>query len=489
MTSSLAGCLQAAGALREHIDRNPLEYARWTEPQEEYLRDTSRRKLLRLGNGGGKSRVCLADVCYRARKRHPFRPDINARKDPTKQWIVTVSWKQAVPLMQQFRAMLGPDELRTQPHWDDSRGWGKDSPLLTWANGCSVGWRTMRQGPLAHAGAELDHVLIDEPCLMEHYRELERRVFRRNGEISHGMTPINAPGDLQWERDMVADGLIHDLNYPMDQRLFRYADGEIRTLWDGTVCDEAWIAEQVKTVPLQYRDIVVNGAWDEVVVDGVFTDAFSIAKHVHEFELDGREALCLGVDHGSQAFTETALLIAVDETAEYPSIYVVDEYEAPRDSPSEQDARAILGMLGRHRVGGKTIVWSSLKRAVGDIAHYGGRGRVNRKGNAELSYELARELRLGKGQALTPALWTAKSGRGASPRHSTYRGNTWLYKAMLRDGQITIHPRCTSLIKALQEYRGGNDAGSHLCDALRYACDHYIARGQTRTLPPTPLRF
>ena len=289
---------------------------------------------------------------------------------------------------------------------------------------------------------------------------------------------------------MCSDGIIRDLNYPMDQRLFRYTDGEIRRLWDGTLCDDAWIAEQIKAVPLQYREIVVNGGWDEIVTDGAFSETFSRSKHVHTFDLDGREVFALGVDHGSQAFTETAVLVAVDESTEYPSIYVLDCYEANKDSPAEQDARNILNMISSQRVGGRALAWSSLKRATGDIAHYGGRGRINKKSNIELSYEIARELKLGKNQALVPPLWTAKTGAGSNPRGSTYRGVSWLHKALLRDGQVTIHPRCVSLIEAMEKFRGGStDPHGHLVDALRYALDYWINRGQTRNVAPATLRF
>lgn len=469
--------------LNEYVAQHPLDYARWTEPQAEYLGSRSTRKLLRMGNGGGKSFVALADVAMRARRRHPFRPDWNARRGPTRQWVVSVSWSQLVPLMTIFRGFLGEGELAQAPNWDPAKGWGKDSPTLVWPDGSTVGWRTMRQGPLAHAGAELDHVLIDEPCAMEHYRELERRVFRRAGEISLAMTPINAPGDLSWLRDFAADGVVQDLNYPMNERLFRYGDGTLRRLPDGTECNQAWIDEQVKAVPSQYRDIVINGGWDQIVVDGAFSETFSRTKHVSDFKLDGHEVLSLGIDHGSKAFTETAVLVAVDETTEYPTIYVLDTYEADRDSPAEADARAILAMLRRHG-----LEWKSIKRATGDIAHYGGRGRINRKSNGELAYEIARELRLGKNQALIPPIWTAKTGKGSNPRGSIYRGVSWLHRALLREGQITIHPRCESLINAFERYRGGSeDEHGHIVDGLRYALDYWIARGQTRAAATGPL--
>jgi hypothetical protein len=475
----LLALLRGTGGLVEHVARHPLDYSRWTEPQEEYLTNRSNRKLLRIGNGGGKSRVALADVVMRARKSHPFRPDWNARRGPTKQWITTVTWSQAVPLMQMLRSFLGEGELAKAPNWDPAKGWGKDSPVLVWPDGSTVGWRTSNQGPLAHAGAELDHILIDEPVAAETYRELERRVARRGGDLSLAMTPINCPGDIAYLRDLCTEGIVTDLNFPMNERLFRYTDGDIRRLPDGTPCDATWIAEQIRQVLPAYRDIVINGGWDEITVDGRFTDAFSRSRHVAEFRLDGSEVLSLGTDHGSQAFTETAVLVAVDQSKEYPHIYILDTYEAQRDSPADADARAILEMLARH---GKR--WGSLKHVTGDIAHYGGRGRINRKSNQELAYEIARELQLGRNASLVPPIRTAKTGAGAGPRGSVYRGTSWLYRALLREGHVTVHPRCVSLIKAFENYKGGStDEHGHLVDALRYALDPWINRGQQRNVP------
>jgi len=474
--TALLNLLRASGALTDHVAHNPLTYARWTEPQEEYLSSRHNRKLLRIGNGGGKSLVALADVVLRARKSHPFRPDWNARRGPTKQWITTVTWSQAVPLMHMFRSFLGANELARQPNWDPAKGWGKDSPVLVWRDGSTVGWRTANQGPLAHAGAELDHILIDEPVTAETYRELERRVARRGGDLSLAMTPVNCPGDITYLRDLCTEKIVEDLNFPMNERLFRFTDGDIRRLPDGTPCDAAWIAEQIRQVLPAYREIVINGGWDEVTVDGQFTDSFSRSKHVHGFRLSGKEVLSLGTDHGSQAFTETAVLCAIDGSKEYPQIYVLDLYEAQRDSPADADAKAILAMLARN---GKK--WSNLKHVTGDIAHYGGRGRINRKSNQELAYEIAREMQLGRNAALVPPIRTAKPGGGANPRASTYRRVSWLNKALLREGQITIHPRCEPMIKAFENFKGGStDPHGHLIDALRYALDPYINRGQQR---------
>ena len=135
-------------------------------------------------------------------------------------------------------------------------------------------------------------------------------------------------------------------------------------------------------------------------------------------------------------------------------------------------------------------------RGLGDLAFEG--RALRRGGHVEAApgpggdlgdpYELARELHLGKGAAMVPPLWTAKTGAGSNPRGSVYRGVSWLHRALLRPGQFTIHPRCTSLIESMSKYRGGStDPHGHLVDALRYALDHWINKGQTRNLPPGTL--
>ena len=471
--------LLALGRLEKHVQAQPLRWARWTQPQVDYLSSTANRKLFRLGNRGGKSFAALADVQMRAEKAHPWRPDWNRRHGPQHQWIVTVSWSQAIPLMRIFRQFLG--EGVRQPTWDEARGWGKDAPTLVYPDGSTVGWRTMRQGPLAHAGAELDHILIDEPCRIDHYRELDRRLVSRAGDLSIALTPVNAPGDLYWLQELVMEGLIAEVHYPMTEALFRYVDdGSLRRLPDGTTCDQAWIEEQGKTVPKRWREIVLHGGWDEVVVDSEFDGAWDRGLHVIE-ELPtwstGQPKLSLGIDHGTKAFTETAVLVAVDESTEYPSITVLGCWEAPENSPAEEDARGIVGLLEDNG-----LKWGDLHHATGDIPHFGGRGRLRRKSNADLAYELAKELRLRRNQSLSPPIRTAKSGMGSSPRYSVIRGVSWLHRALLRKGQFAIHSDAERLAECFERYRGGStDPYGHLMDALRYALDPWIRRGQQRT--------
>lgn len=487
--AALVEALARLRALEVHVEQHPLNYIRWTRPQLDYLARTSRRKMLRTGNRVGKSRVALADVVYRARKTHPWRPDWNARPGPQRQWIVGVSWDQLIPHMRTFHELIGPSELKDAPNYSFRKGWGKDSPCLVWPNGSSVTWKTTEQDERVHAGVELDHVLVDEPCEDETYREMDRRVTSAAGEVSLVLTPINAPGPLEWLQDLAANRVVDDMHYRMVEDVFRFADsGELRRLIDGTVLDAAWIAQQELEVLPKWRDIILHGEWNEIVVDGLFSHIFDPDKHVSDFTLDGTEILAIGFDHGTKAFTETAVLVAVDTRGEYPQVYVIDIYEAPENSPSEADARAVAAMLARHRVKGQALTWQRLKHATGDIAHTGGR-KFGRKSNSELAYELAKVLRLKRNEALAPAIWTAKTGRGSDPKGSVRRGLEWIHRAMRRPGHFTIHPRCASLIEAFPKFKGGSeDPAGHLMDGLRYALDPWIAKGQTRKVEAPALR-
>ena len=101
-----------------------------------------------------------------------------------------------------------------------------------------------------------------------------------------------------------------------------------------------------------------------------------------------------------------------------------------------------------------------------------------------LAYEIMRQLhpsRSRSGLSLTPPIRTAKAGKGSGPRGSAMRGTSWLHHAMSRRGQFAIHPDALRVAECVEKYVGGStDPAGHLIDALRYALDPWIRRGQTR---------
>jgi hypothetical protein len=336
----------------------------------------------------------------------------------------------------------------------------------------------MDQGARRLAGAGVDHVLIDEPPKHEHFRELERRVNRRNGDITLSMTPINTQDDISWLRDKTIEGVIKDLNYPMGPDLYTFLDGTRRHLVDGTVCDDAWVEKQKAAVSVQWRDIVLNGGWSEVFGDGVFVDVFSRSRHVSRPSAlpSGSLALSLGIDHGTKSFTETAVLVAVDESGEEPVVWIIGTHESEANSPPDADARGIVSMLKYRKVS-----WEDLDAATGDIAHYGGRGTIGRKTNKDLEKELRKTLMMGRTEPFKPPLQTAKSGAGANPRQSVDRGLRWIWRALQTNRIKILDDIPDSVITSFERYRGGSsDPAGHLMDALRYALRPWIENHRRR---------
>jgi len=217
------------------------------------------------------------------------------------------------------------------------------------------------------------------------------------------------------------------------------------------------------------------------VVDGEFDAAFDRGRHiVAELATPpaNRRKLALGIDHGSQARTETAVLVQVDESQEYPAVHVLDCIEGGEGQSIEEDAANIISMLARNG-----LTWADLDHVMGDIPHYGG-SRLVKKSNQDLAYEIMRQLyphRKRTSLSLTPPIRTAKAGKGSGPRGSVMRGVAWIHRALMRPGQFKIHPDAMRIVECVERYRGGStDPAGHLIDALRYALDPWIRRGQTR---------
>ncbi len=457
-------------------ERRRLRYARWTIPQGVYLRSRAQQRLIRAGNRVGKSWVAVGDAVMRAERCHPHRPDWNARPGPIHVLIVCVTWRQSVPLQKIAKHFISWDRVASSPTWTADKGWGKDSPTIVYDDGSTISFRTLRQGALSLAGAKYHYVLIDEPTTEAVYRELERRTVDTAGELALSMTPVNG-GDLSWLRGLVDDGIIEDIHVPMTVEAFTFEDGlepRLLTLEDGTPRDQAWIDDQRRRVLPAWRPIIIDGEWEGVALDAQFSESFNRAIHLDDKLPDGDFKLLLGLDHGTKAFTETAVLVGLDTSGLYPVVYVLDCYQAEASSLPEVDARGILAMLGRW---GWT--WSDLDYVCGDIVHYGGgRRKVAKKSNQDIADALVKALGLGRAKPLSPQIVTAKTGRGVSPRGSVYRGTVWLHHAMARPGHFHVHRQAEAVAGALEKWRGGStDPYGHLVDALRYALNDAIRKG------------
>jgi phage terminase large subunit-like protein len=473
--TNLVAAIVVTRRLVDVTERRALDRVRWTPPQHAFLSDSAPRKLLRAGNQIGKTWAGMAEVIWRAMGTHPF---YRTHTPPIEAWIVCTSWAQSVAIMKKFRALCPPDAIR-RTRFDPRTGYGKDNPAVVFLNGSIVRFRTTNQGAEALAGATVHFVLIDEPTDEENYRELDRRLLRTAGAMALTLTPINRP--VEYLRDLAELGLVTDHHARLTAtNLTPLGMREPLRLLDGTPMDEAWIAEQRRLVLPRYAPVVLDGEWECRTEGAVFT-AFDPAVHRTERVPDIDLKALLGIDYGQRDFKQVAELAGVDLTGEYPHVHVLDEYVAEGDTTPDQDATAIVELLGRDR--GWT--WRDLDFAHGDKPYdgAGSRRRVIRKSNADLQGELEKVLRrrgqLGKRVPLTPPIRQAKTGPNGG-RASIDRGCTWLHRAMLRPGHFTVHPRCERLIEALQKWDFTDNDYKDPIDALRYATWPYAMRGSPR---------
>ena len=357
--------------LRARAEAEPLSWVRWCPPQADWLRLSAPRKLLRAGNQFGKTWAAMAEVIWRALGVHPYYP---TRPPPVEMWVVCTSWAQSVAIMRKFWELVPRARLR-RSNFDPRNGFGKDNPAVVFDNGSIVRFRTTNQGPEALAGATIDYVAIDEPCDEGVYRELDRRVMRRGGQIGITLTPINRPCD--WLRELVERGAVREVHARLTvANLTPLGAGGPLRLLDGTPMDQRWIDEQRRTTPPLYAPVVLDGEW-EVRPEGVFFKNFSRDRHLNgAVRLDGQRApirWVLGIDYAAadRPYGQVAVLSQVQSYANDRGraeelLYAVDLVALAGVASSEQFASAVVGMLGRHG-----LRWRDLHSVYGDNPEIG----------------------------------------------------------------------------------------------------------------------
>jgi len=472
----LAAAWTYAHAIADRAEAQPLRWMRWLPVQHKYLGSVERFRLLRAGNQAlGKTTVALADLALHALGEHPYRPCGEAGE----YWVICASWSQSIAIQAKLHALLPAARLHPDTVYTSARGFRGKNPAVEvqHAGGgySMIRFRTTQQGTLNLAGATIHGALFDEPPASEAvYAEVVKRVLSTGGWVSIAMTPIGAP--IQWIREAASDGRIWDLHQPLTpEALIPIGSSRPRRLGDGTVCDQAWIAQIEAQTPSYEIPVRVHGEWEVRTTDRYF-DVFRSSgdrAHVHTHAPGGDVKLSLGIDHGSQPGKQIAVLVAVTESSAYPRIYVVDHYvDTSGAATPEDDAAGILAMLHRHG-----LKWRDLSFVYGDIVHM--KGSVRQKSNADLARHLCRRLGLAP-DTLWPQIRTVKQGR-ANQRGAIRIASRWLYHQAVRDEGIGVHPRCTRLIEAIDRYHPDRDDDyKDPVDALRYALDPWIWRQPSR---------
>ena len=463
----------------------PLDYMRWLPAQWEYLHATERYVCLRIGNQSqGKTTAALAERIYRALGRHPYKW---VPPPPIEQWIICSSWPQSIALQTKLWNLAPKDEVDPSTIFDEVKGFRGKNPALKWRNGSITRIKTTKQGTLDLSSATIHDALFDEPPERPRtFAEVQKRVQRNGGPVHLDLTPVNA--DVGWLRGECEAKKIRDIHYRLEPRHLEFLDedghrtGELICVRDehGNVrpCDAEWIAS-VEAESLSYEvPVVVHGEWEFRSVDRVF-EAFRTDHHVvpdllSSPHLSGEVKLCLGIDYGEDRLRTAAVLVYVDDSGQYPRIFVVREY-APQTTTStiDMDARSILQMLGS--AGDR---WADLDFAWGDKKYSDTRGGSIVKSNGMMLREIEKVLGVAQSRrgmpGLRPIIRGVKKGAGAG-RQTVARGIRWLHECMIRPGHFFVDSSCEWMIEGLFKWDGDSQSKyKDVIDALRYSLRGYI---------------
>lgn len=470
---------------------DPIAQISLLPAQDAFLRCPAKQKLLRLGNQwGGKTTAGLIELVLRCLGRHPY---FETRKPPIECWVICASWSQSLAIQGKLWALLPKAEVVEGTAYNNKTGFGQHAPLVEFRNGSLIRFKTASQDSLDLAGATIDVAMFDEPPRSARvFSEIQKRVMKRAGTVFLTLTPVNAPVD--WLREACDKGQVVDLHFPLTpEQLIPIGQREPLRLADGTVCDAAWIQQQVDMTLPHEVPVVIHGEWEMRVTDRLFP-AFRDGgpdSHVVTEIPSLSMVMSVGIDHGRLVGKQTAILIGIDESEAdgFPTVYVLDEEISGVETTPREDAEALLRMLERNG-----LAWHELDYVYGDRA-LGDRKDVRRKDNRQLLRELGKLHNMRNPDALTPVIRTAKrgKGRGAGAPH---RGWTWMHHQMVRN-RFKVHADCTTVIDCLNRWDGtervvrahGMESENMAkykdpLDGLRYGLDPWIfeVRGRPRVV-------
>jgi phage terminase large subunit-like protein len=410
---------------------NPLATFKPSPALAPFMTDEARRILVRAANRVGKTKHAMA----RLAKLMCDRPGKLYR-------VVGPNFKQtqlvAGDYLHKFlpRSLLAP-----KSYYGDHRGWNAEKIVLT--NGVVCEFRTYEQDAEQHAGPDMDGVVCDEPPPQPVWEECLRRVFSKRGFLWLTFTPLGREATTL--RSTVEGEGSMWRQYPVGlskENCPWYTEEQI----------EEWKAEVRASMPDAYEQ-TINGAWEGITGDRVFTGYDSSSHFTPETVIPRAARWGVGVDHGEGAGKQVAILVAWLGQGKDAQLWVADETVSKGVTKPEQDARAIREMLKRN---GLDV--ADVTRWKGDI-NTAGKGYAGRSCNELLAEHLAAEA----GYKRFPREFEA-ADKGAD---SILKGERLLNAAFLRGRAWVNAAKCPTLSRSLAHYNGQEDL-KHPLDGLRY---------------------
>lgn len=401
-----------------------------SEKHLEFVKQPHPFKAFLGGNRSGKTETVAIEVLWHLLGEHPF---IETPKPPVRWRIHVPEYQHVVKVIEEkFKKYLPPTALYGGS-WETA--FNKRMYVLRFANGSTVDFTTHRKSDRGLEGASLHGVWIDEECSFNHYRALVYRLIDQRGRLIVSATPIHG---ISWIYDEIVK--------PFEEGNPNYYVQYVSTYDNKYLSPEAISIIEEKATE-EEKDIRLYGKIKNVS-RRVFS-GFDYHQHVEDFPFPPVGSLfVVGLDWGF--FHKSALVFI----AKYDDYYlVVDEYT--------------ISKVPLYRLGEEMENWASYHGV--------------HKRNIRVVYDAALNKPLPNGTREVDLL-KPYAFRMIPSHKNMALGVSTINQAFL-DGRIVIHPRCKSLIEALQRFYfnpngkvNENDPHKDVVDAFRYGMYYAITQ-------------
>ena len=441
---------------RERERRRAIDYIRWTDPQRAFLAERAPAAIIWGANQIGKSWVLAADAILFLRGEHPYD---QTHRPPVRVLVLGDRWSAMVPLIRRLWSFIDPAQFGGKLRFEGGQIRGQKYAVYRVQSGPGEGSElilaTYREGAQRIAGETVHRVITDEPMPDAIYGEIVPRLQRFGGHLRLGFTPtLGTYEGVQFIWDLVERGLIVEHQVVLTPEAVTPRGG----LLEVPLITASQIAEtEARYLPME-RDMRMGRSRVPLATDRVLS-----GWGEHLISADGPPlgaVVSVGIDHGSGAGRQRAVVVAIHPDLYEPEVWVLGEVYSDGRTTPKQDAAAIRDML--LEVG---LRLEDVDYWYGDRAHAGDRFGGS-KSNGKLLRAFTELLRVGRSQLPAPLRLLRVPTKGPD---SVWDGCRALNAIMLSE-RLHVHPRTVHLQHDIATWRGSTIAPEKDgVDALRYA--------------------
>lgn len=329
MSSDVASLEQAVLELERRRREDPLTHIYKPHRfQEQIHRSRHHTTLVLGGNRTGKTYSAVAEALLYA-LGNPIYAEVPA--PPNLVWYV-------VPTSAVFKDAVQPILENFIP-WERVTRHDRKYNEYTFDNGSRLVIKTSDQRQKRLVGADVDFIVVDEPCPKAVFEELDARTISSGGRLLHILTPVSEKIDeWLWVRDELYIPWQIGERKDIDVIFMPVVDE------DGKPAVPHLTEEQVAQMERQYPDPETRAArmYGEFIVRGglVFSGFDKEVNVIKRFDIPDHWHRWLVCDPQYHRFA--VLYFAADEQGNY---YITDEYFST-DEPMARRSELIQAMVG-----------------------------------------------------------------------------------------------------------------------------------------------